>query len=176
MSTTSESSLPVAPKETFASSPPTLGNKRTHADMVDNSGSKSAPVIGQQNHKSQLPLPTSSAESHAPPSAQRVEEKGKGRAPLSPNSENDENAGDDADDVDDESDPAEEIAAFDWDGLEARYHDAMKQCQDQEAELSQEFVHLMQVGECSWLDLKASRLTKGLVLPRMGELRSRARD
>ncbi|KAI4673263.1 uncharacterized protein J4E88_008875 [Alternaria novae-zelandiae] len=39
---------------------------------------------------------------------------------------------------DEESDPAEKIVDFDWEDLEARYHDAMKTCHNQEDLLMQE--------------------------------------
>ncbi|KAI4647767.1 hypothetical protein J4E93_004177 [Alternaria ventricosa] len=44
---------------------------------------------------------------------------------------------------DEESDPAEKIVDFDWEDLEARYHDAMKTCHNEEDLLMQEWDNLM---------------------------------
>ncbi|KAI4706257.1 hypothetical protein J4E89_008991 [Alternaria sp. Ai002NY15] len=46
---------------------------------------------------------------------------------------------------DEESDPAQKIVDFDWEDLEARYHDAMKTCHNQEDLLMQEWDNLMNV-------------------------------
>jgi hypothetical protein len=47
--------------------------------------------------------------------------------------------------IDEDNDPADEIEHFDWEGLHGRYHDAIKQFNDEEDRLMGEWANLMEV-------------------------------
>ena len=49
---------------------------------------------------------------------------------------------------DEEADPAVQIANFDWDHLHHEYHEAIRQCSQEEAELMEEWTSLMEVLLC----------------------------
>jgi hypothetical protein len=94
---------------------------------------KSEPPATQTDQASKPRLRrVASDETERPPSAQQLQR---------PEDEDDHE--DDSDGID--SDPAETITDFDWDGLHQRYHNAMQDCHEQEAELAQEWESLMEV-------------------------------
>jgi len=132
----SESSLPTQAVPTILSSPPILTQNSSLLKMDQASAPKSEPSATQNTHTAQpLLRRVRSDETERPPSAQQ------------PGSDTDEALDeDDEDEVNDEdADPAEQIAAFDWDDLHRRYHEAVDKCQDEEAELMHEWESLMTV-------------------------------
>ncbi|KAF2252770.1 hypothetical protein BU26DRAFT_420202 [Trematosphaeria pertusa] len=79
-----------------------------------------------------------SGETERPPSAQRANADAPDPANVDEEAQLDDDDGDD-----DDADPAEKIPTFDWANLEERYHDAINQCSDEEAELMLEWKQLM---------------------------------
>jgi hypothetical protein len=77
----------------------------------------------------------SSDETERPPSAQRTKDE--------VNDQADADTGEQSED--DDSDPADRIENFDWEDLQLRYHQAMKDCHNEESELMQEWENLMAV-------------------------------
>lgn len=166
----SESSLPTQRVQIYSSSPPNFQPAEVSfnetGNMNDNAHFKSEPPATQIDQPSKPPLRrVNSNETERPPSAQQV---------IRDADETDEDE-DDEEEVD--SDPAEKMADFDWNDLHQRYHDAMNACQDEEAELAQEWDSLMAVrlpfsvflcsadGHCSTF---ASGLIQAMTVRRIG--------
>ncbi|KAF2201755.1 hypothetical protein GQ43DRAFT_440280 [Delitschia confertaspora ATCC 74209] len=130
--TTSESSLPKEPTPAgLPSSPPSLIRKRSHGEM-NASDMASAQQCANADHlrsgRSQTPTPAgngrgSSADTERPPSEQNTQRE---ETP-----------------VEEEFDPDEGLEEFDWEDLELRYHQAMKECEHQQEEHVQEWESLM---------------------------------
>lgn len=76
---------------------------------------------------------------------------------------------------DDEADPAAQIADFDWEHLHQRYHDAIKTCSDEEAELMQEWSNLMEVLMSPFWTTQHTT-DYATVLPHLGKFRTQSRD
>ncbi|KAF2751009.1 hypothetical protein M011DRAFT_464799 [Sporormia fimetaria CBS 119925] len=87
--------------------------------------------VGQ--HVPLSPQPTSPTSTERPPSNQQQNHNG----------EDEQERSDDASDSDSQADPGTQISDFNWDGLAERYHDAMRECSNNEAELTSEFERLM---------------------------------
>ncbi|KAF2663013.1 hypothetical protein K491DRAFT_686172 [Lophiostoma macrostomum CBS 122681] len=137
--TTSESSLPTQSANTLAlrSSPPSIGLKRSYSDMDINQrgtlGAAGDDAPSMEKHQRR----GSSVDTARPQSGQRRHEESQNEAV----DHNDEMADDDI--VADESNPAQQIADFDWTGLEERYHLEIKRCESHEENLMKEFESLM---------------------------------
>ena len=78
---------------------------------------------------------SSSVDTERPASAQRMHEEEKGE----PADTNDEEMSED------DSDPGQQIVDFDWQDLLERYHQAIANCEANEAQLMQEWTSLMNV-------------------------------
>jgi hypothetical protein len=107
-----------------------------------------------------------SDETERPSSAQRTKD----------DADNEAEAATEEQSEDEESDPAEKIVDFDWEDLQHRYHRAMDQCHNEEAQLTQEWENLMDVLLTTSAWLLRELLTNFLVLPHLGVIRERARD
>ncbi|KAF2118506.1 hypothetical protein BDV96DRAFT_387796 [Lophiotrema nucula] len=131
-----DSSLPTATTQAvhFRSSPPIL--LQTEPTPDDMQSPVSDPPAKQEMEPDTLPQRErgSSAETERPPSAQQAQKHENGTPPNEQELEG----------ADDEEDPADEIAKFEWETLEQRYHTAMESCYQNEAELLEEFAKLMQ--------------------------------
>ncbi|KAF1836658.1 hypothetical protein BDW02DRAFT_566750 [Decorospora gaudefroyi] len=128
----SDSSLP--PHITFPSSPPILTRNTNAANMDQGPAFKSEPPLTQNVETVPPPLRrVGSNETQRPASARRSHDGV------------DEQADVNAEDLSEEenTDPAERIEDFDWDDLHHRYHEAIKKCHGDEAELMQEWESLM---------------------------------
>ena len=138
MSDVTESSLPKEAAHPFFSSPPRLTQYSTSA-MDDDLESKYKPIAPQevqQTPKRRKHKRINSDDTERPASAQRDRDDSEQHSDI----EVEQKLPDD-----DEADPAAQIADFDWEHLHQRYHDAIKTCSDEEAELMQEWSNLMEV-------------------------------
>jgi hypothetical protein len=132
----SESSLPTHTLLNIPSSPPVFTHASDTVEMDKGPGLKSEPSLTQDAQTVQAPLRRiNSDETERPPSAQRTQDQ----------VEEQTDANDEEQSEDEDSDPAEKIENFDWDELHARYHEAIKKCHGEEADLMQEWESLMAV-------------------------------
>jgi hypothetical protein len=133
----SESSLPTRSGHYFPSSPPAVKRLAASFENPENMDIKSEPPAAQLDEASKPPLRrVSSEETERPPSAQQVRRD-------DASEHDDEMKEDEEEEVD--SDPAEKIVDFDWNDLHERYHQAMKECHEEEEQLAQEWQSLMNV-------------------------------
>lgn len=92
---------------------------------------------------------TDSGETERPPSGQRppaTDPENDADAIENMSTEDEEDLGAAQQESEDEaSDPSEQIDPFDWEGLQAQYHDAIAQVQGEEAGLMEEWGQLMEV-------------------------------
>jgi hypothetical protein len=102
------------------------------------------------------PQRPSSTDTERPPSGQHRQADVKGEH------------SDEDDDLDLDEDPAEKIALFDWHSLTQRYHDEMTKCQQNEAELMEEWESLMNVQGLLLRTISVFPLTVCLVLQDLG--------
>jgi hypothetical protein len=132
----SESSLPSHTLLNIPSSPPVLTHDSKIASMDKGPDFKSEPPLTQDAQAVRAPLRrVNSDETERPTSAQQTQDE--------VNEHSDANG--EADPEEEDSDPAEKIDDFDWDDLHRRYHEAVKKCHGEEAELVQEWESLMAV-------------------------------
>lgn len=140
----SESSIPlpgVLPI-TIPSSPPPFESSPSFEEM-DTQGETHKPDPASLDQPADPRPPiirADSGETERPPSAQRANADAPDPANVDEEAQLDDDDGDD-----DDADPAEKIPTFDWANLEERYHDAINQCSDEEAELMLEWKQLMDV-------------------------------
>ena len=131
-----ESSLPSHISSTYPSSPPLLTQLKNTTAMDTAPAAKSEPPPSQEAQAVRPPMRRMhSDETERPSSAQRTKDEVDDEADAAAEQQSE----------DEESDPAEKIVDFDWQDLEARYHDAMKTCHNQEDLLMQEWDNLMNV-------------------------------
>ena len=132
----SESSLPTHTLLNIPSSPPVFTHDSDTAEMDKGPGFKLEPPLTQDAQAVQAPLRRiNSDETERPPSAQQTQNQ----------VDEQSDANDEEQSEDEDPDPAEKIEDFDWDDLHARYHEAIKKCHSEEAELMQEWESLMAV-------------------------------
>jgi hypothetical protein len=129
----SESSLSILTWLNIPSSPPVLTHDSNNAEMDKGTIFKSEPPLTQAVQASLRRI--NSDETERPPSAQQTQDKVDEQI----------DANEKAESEDEDSDPAESIVDFDWDDLHHRYHEAIKKCHGDEAELMQEWESLMAV-------------------------------
>ncbi|KAF2270582.1 hypothetical protein CC78DRAFT_563934 [Lojkania enalia] len=143
MASDSESSLPAKTEPVhFNSSPPPLLETNQLNNMDNNQASQPIPSPINQEDPSNAPagFRAKPAETEPPPSAQHVRQNGNGQG-----------GGSEADGTEDGSNPEDKITDFDWHDLEWRYHNAMRNCQQNEQQLLEEWRDLM-----SFFDVWAS--------------------
>jgi hypothetical protein len=137
----SESSLPTqtAAPAILRSSPPSFSPEQSTENAMDDNQAQSfqpEPLGDSQKIQYQVQAPSAtSTDSERPPSAQRANQNGNGEPPHVKDEE----------ETEDELNPAAKIEDFDWDHLADRYHMAIKQCEQNEDELMQEWGNLMNV-------------------------------
>lgn len=165
MSNETESSLSKEATDTFRSSPPVL-TQDVSFDMNGIAVSESESVAAQDAQ--QTPKPSkhqrmNSDDTERPPSAQHGHDDSERSLDVESEQEFSE-------DNDDDNDPAAQITNFDWGGLHERYHAAINDCSQDEAELMLEWNTLMEVLCLTSCDSSYVRLTMGTVLPRLGRI------
>jgi hypothetical protein len=132
----SESSLPSHTFINIPSSPPVLTHDSVIASMDKGPEFKSEPPLTQDAQAVRAPLRrVNSDETERPTSAQQTQDEVDEHA----------DANGEADSEEEDSDPAEKVEDFDWDDLHRRYHEAVKNCHGEEAELMQEWESIMAV-------------------------------
>ena len=131
-----ESSLPSHISSTYPSSPPLLTQPPNTIAMDTAPAAKSEPPPSQEAQNVRPPMRRMhSDETERPSSAQRTKDEVDDEADNAAEQQSE----------DEESDSAEKIVNFDWEDLEARYHDAMKTCHNEEDQLMHEWENLMTV-------------------------------
>lgn len=164
MSNETESSLPKEPAHSFFSSPPFFTQYSTF-EMDDDLALKSEPAAPQNTQQTPKRLKhkrVNSDDTERPASAQRDCDESEEHSDI----EAEQGLSDDED-----ADPAVQITNFDWEDLHQRYHEAINQCNLEEAELMEEWASLMEVLMCPPRPIYyTTDLTT--VLPHLGRLRT----
>jgi hypothetical protein len=132
----SESSSPPHTLLNTPSSPPVLTHDSVIASMDKGPSFKSELPLTQDAQAVQASLRRiNSDETERPTSAQQTQDGLDEQANANGEEESEE----------EDSDPSEKIEDFDWEELHHRYHEAVKICHGEEAELMQEWESLMAV-------------------------------